>query len=92
MRCCGDRTPAMKCRGFVGKFYNDEEELSYYGKVFLPKNNEEERAEANAISREAVDELRQRVKNSEAVEKEMVPKFILALCVIFIIIFIWCLF
>lgn len=36
---CKGKTPAMRCRGFIGRFYNDEEKLSYYGKVFLPIPN-----------------------------------------------------
>ncbi len=54
VKSSGGRTPAMKCRGFIGRFYNDDEELSYYGKVFLPEMTDEDRKDVEKMSREDV--------------------------------------
>lgn len=32
--------PVMQCRGFIGQFRNDRDELKFYGKVYLPEVDE----------------------------------------------------
>lgn len=34
--------PVMRCRGYIGQFRNDNDELKFYGKVFLPEIDEKD--------------------------------------------------
>lgn len=34
--------PVMRCRGYIGQFRNENDELKFYGKVFLPEIDEKD--------------------------------------------------